>query len=1059
MFAPRYLLRRLARQRLVTLSLLGGLVLAVALGVAVPLATNALAGLGLRATLAALPPITQQIQLSRTGDPFDAGLRRRLKEQLGDLVARDYTLTYTPLLNAHRDTPTLDFGLRLRAQEGMFDRITVDGATPQPQTGRIFRPNCAATAPLEALLGAEQGDIGLQRGDTLCLGGALPLKIVGVWQPTDRADPYWFADFRALRGEVASGGAGGVVRVAQLVLQPTDLASVLQIFSQPGVAFRPTQVYRALTNSQTITIDRLLESNTRLQEFRTLATNLQPRPTVLTGLDRAISTFSGRFRLLQSALAVLLCEVVTLALLYVVLVGTLATEQQSGELAILRSRGSSGRQLLLSQLAQAVVLIVPSVALGLVAGTGMVVALRQAAVFRSLQGQAGFELRFTPSIAVAVAVIALVALVALLWAARPALAQSLVTLRQERARPPRRAGLLQLQRDAVLVLLAAAGWWQLRRYGGGLTTTLAGDEQFNLLVLAAPALLLLAGALVFLRLFPLLVRGWSLLVGRRPGLVGALSAWQLARNPVPYGRLVLLLTLTVGLGVYSQAVSTTISRAQLRQALDEAGADLTIALEPTDDANALAAEQHALARTVLLRTEASVLLGSGAALQKQGTTALVGVDGSALAEVLQRSGSDDAALLAALPVLSGVGQPALGLPLPPSATALTVEARGATTNLTVYAKIAGINGVRQVALGQPGSAWQPLRAALPADLQRPLALQGLIIVPNGDALGTASGGVFFDQISTVADTTSTKLAAFDPLAQWEATGSAANAVNVSASEGSSNRLGARLTFGTLIPGRWVALRWRIQATLPVYTSVAAGGVRAASGQTIQLQVGDQRLSGLVQGQLASLPGLGDDRRNVVVADQARLVALLSYGTPLSFPATELRLALPTGAAPAAPPNGASKAAALRIQAADPLGNGVRVILLLGALSAVILSVLGFVTYTALTLKARALEWAVLRAMGLAPRQQLLLIAAEQSVVLAGGVIIGTLVGLLLTTTTRPFLQVVTRSELATPVTVGWGGLLVTVGGLLLALLVALALLLVNVQRQGLMRNLRLGETS
>ncbi len=67
MFSPRHLVRRLLRRPLITSKHRLGIALAVALGVAGPLASNALAALGSPCDGASPACDLQNIQLTRTG--------------------------------------------------------------------------------------------------------------------------------------------------------------------------------------------------------------------------------------------------------------------------------------------------------------------------------------------------------------------------------------------------------------------------------------------------------------------------------------------------------------------------------------------------------------------------------------------------------------------------------------------------------------------------------------------------------------------------------------------------------------------------------------------------------------------------------------------------------------------------------------------------------------------------------------------------------------------------------------------------------------------------------
>src|SRR5690606_30637915 len=136
-------------------------------------------------------------------------------------------------------------------------------------------------------------------------------------------------------------------------------------------------------------------------------------------------------------------------------------------------------------------------------------------------------------------------------------ARSFVQVRQSRGRQgaqglAQRAGL-----DLILIAAAALAYWQLRRYGAPITQTVQGRLGLDPLLVAAPAIGLLAGAVLALRIIPLLARIVDRAAVRSRGLVSALGAWQVARRPLGYARAALLLMLAIAIGLFALAYSAT----------------------------------------------------------------------------------------------------------------------------------------------------------------------------------------------------------------------------------------------------------------------------------------------------------------------------------------------------------------------------------------------------------------------------------------------------------------------------------------------------------------------
>src|SRR4051794_40775809 len=159
MFSLRHILRRLARQGFVTTSVLIGIAFAVALGIAVPLAIDALAPLGLRATIEGLPTPSRNIQLTRNGQPFDDAFRERTRRRLGDLIDHDLTVSYSPPLDALRESLRLVTSFRIRTQDDLAEHSIVTGRSPMD--GKLIQADfqtagCGDITGIDALLSADQ---------------------------------------------------------------------------------------------------------------------------------------------------------------------------------------------------------------------------------------------------------------------------------------------------------------------------------------------------------------------------------------------------------------------------------------------------------------------------------------------------------------------------------------------------------------------------------------------------------------------------------------------------------------------------------------------------------------------------------------------------------------------------------------------------------------------------------------------------------------------------------------------------------------------------------------
>ena len=100
--------------------------------------------------------------------------------------------------------------------------------------------------------------------------------------------------------------------------------------------------------------------------------------------------------------------------------------------------------------------------------------------------------------------------------------------------------------------------------------------------------------------------------------------------------------------------------------------------------------------------------------------------------------------------------------------------------------------------------------------------------------------------------------------------------------------------------------------------------------------------------------------------------------------------------------------------ADPLGLGVIGILGLGSLAALVFAAIGFLVSVSVSTTERLGELALLKALGLAPRQLLAWLSVENVALLVVGLVVGVLLGLLLAWLALPFATLTPRARRPCP---------------------------------------------
>ena len=412
-------------------------------------------------------------------------------------------------------------------------------------------------------------------------------RVVGVWFPKDVNDPFWNgADYdTALTANAQHPPQPSYFPV--LFARTTFLTvfdfSYTVAFSQPiGVVIH----YIAFTNPSSITSNSLGGVTQALAAFHNdvngnlLGSNGVQSVVITNGLAGILAGLQRQSSVLALPLDVVAGQIAGLALLFIAAMTAQLIEGQSGEIATLRSRGASGGQILSLYVSQGLVLGIIAVVVGPILAAALSVYL-VTVLTPITSGAGGVSAAYLArsaspqSVVVPAAIGAAASVAAMALATFSAARFDILAFRRSQARD----GVPFWRRyylDIALAILCVVGYVELGQFGGlnvraqlGLTTSLGPDP----LQLITPGLLLIAGALVALRLFPLAAQVGAWLAARGRGAVGALTFAQVSRASSRFTRLTLVLTLGVGLGLFALTFQTSLTRNATDRANYTVGAD------------------------------------------------------------------------------------------------------------------------------------------------------------------------------------------------------------------------------------------------------------------------------------------------------------------------------------------------------------------------------------------------------------------------------------------------------------------------------------------------------
>lgn len=798
--------------------------------------------------------------------------------------------------------------------------------------------------------------------------------ITAIFEPVNPHDPFWnglsFSNPSALKDAL------NYVPPIYPILTTTESFFSALAHNQPydGVSMTQTWVYYA--NPNRITTDNMANVANGVIAFRNQVTvqiqgnlgNVGNGPTgnfnrnsvqTVGALDQIIQSAQQQLSLILLPLYVIAAQVVGVALLFVAAMAALLIEQQSQQIATLKSRGISGIQLLGIFTTQSTILGL----LAAIASPFLAVALALLVIHLFLPGPisasgggtgaggislVGYITRVaTPSLVILPALVGAALAIAVVTISTLRTARlDVLAFRREMARPSRQPFWRRAYLDVGLALLCLVGYLDLSQFGGTNTRLELGGQANSPLLLITPVLLLLAGGLLLLRLVPLAARLGSRFASRGRGLTALLAFAQIERAPTRYARMILLLVLAVGLGLFALTFDASLARNVQDRTAYAAGADfrlmttLPIAVKNTDSYVAqLKKLPGVMAATPLYRTAGRTSLDLGAQPAE-----LLGVDAPTFAGAVNSHAWRADYASQSLPAL--MRQLAASPVADPATIGTSAHPLRALVS-TTFAQQLHLHVGERFQLDLPD-----------VESDAPTFLVSAIVQEFPTLYPTRAPGGF-----VVAD--------LDDL---------------------DNAIAARSDSAALIGPNEFWVR-------------TSAGLSASTRQALDREQFDLSLN-----------------------------TVENYQQDLQ-------------------------------QAEDnPVTGGMRGLLLIGAVTAALLAVLGSLSQAVLAARQRTTQFAIFRTLGMTNRQLTGLLLGEQMVVYLFGLLGGTLLGLILTTATTPYL---TFSDTAVdPAAVGvpgyvlvanWSSIGVFYGALIVAFVLALVIAARYAATIGLGKALRLGE--
>ncbi|WP_059052211.1 ABC transporter permease [Paenibacillus senegalimassiliensis] len=572
----RLLFRKMWNTKWLTLSTLLGLIVAVSFTVSIPMYSDGslkrVVATTLKSESEGLPAGSLIMSYQAAGGTkTDQGALEAVNQYIIDEVPQEIGFPYDAYVNTRAirgtevfpEDPTKVDASRTRtmsilSMSGLAEHISLSG-------GQLFSDSVNDNMVEALMLEEAMYRQDLHVGDVMeypVYSGVditLKVKIVGTFQAENESDSYWYQGFEGMMNSFyISEKAFNDVLLKQLSIPLHN--------SSWYYAFNLSEIQTSQLSPLSDTLDRLnVDLYQKLKDTK-----------VDVSFGSLLSDFRKQSLQMQTLLFTLAAPMIAMVFYYIVMNARQALDKQQSDIAVLRSRGASTKQIILIYLLESLILGAISLIAGPLLGWFMSKSIGSADGFLTFVNRQSIPVGFNLDALALGGAAVVIAILATLLPAVSYARSSIVKAKQKQARSDRAPFWQRWFIDIVLMAIAGYGYYlfnerQMLTFQTGMTTDELQVQPFLFFV---PALAIFSIGLFFLRVFPWLLKliGW---LGKKWLPVPYyLSLTQLSRSSSSYYPLMILLVLTLGLGVYNASAARTIDLNSTERTLYKYGSDV-----------------------------------------------------------------------------------------------------------------------------------------------------------------------------------------------------------------------------------------------------------------------------------------------------------------------------------------------------------------------------------------------------------------------------------------------------------------------------------------------------
>lgn len=452
--------------------------------------------------------------------------------------------------------------VNILAGENYSDGLLEDGSIPVILSQR-------AMTKLDVILGDVIEFSKLKNSD----GSNVKIKIVGVFDAKDYEDSYWVKGPSEYYLEVFMNENLFREMFINLENQQFNVAALWYlVFDYEAV--RPSEINALVDNTETLC---RMASTSRFSAVR--------EPDYLTVL-REYQTAAKK---VSTTLLILQIPVLALLLAFIFMISRQMLDLEQNEIALLKSRGSSKRQILFIYFLQSAILSVASSIVGVPLGYFLTKALGSTNGFLEFIQRKALNVRLTPQVFLYTLGAILVSIAFMVL---PVIKDADVTIVNVKHKKNQNGKNIfsRVYLDVILLVISLYGLYSFTARKSELMTSMLEGDSIDPFLFICSSLFIISASLVGLRLQPLLIK-LVYYIGRKYWKPAFFASFlQIIRTRKKQGFMMVFLMFTVSLGIFNATVARTILSNSEKGIEYSTGADLVLQ-QPWED-NSLALQYY-----------------------------------------------------------------------------------------------------------------------------------------------------------------------------------------------------------------------------------------------------------------------------------------------------------------------------------------------------------------------------------------------------------------------------------------------------------------------------------